>query len=392
MERTGPNALTEKIARIIAESGEAGWKDTRRGPSGPFRCITFARYMQLCLYDDTYGYYRSGRVRIGKDGDFYTSPGIGTAMADVLASFVLEAARPFGTAEVVEWGAGTARLTAQMMAEWSRREPGWAEWLRPVIVEDHPAHLAAARNNVASAASGFGTGCAAAFLTSGEAESRGSLLPAVIIANELLDALPVHRVIRRNGRLYELGVAVDAEGESDGRSPFCYVRMPLSDERIAASLDADGTVLREGQETEVHLPAGEWLERIARLVPEGVLLIADYGHEAEEYAAAHRMKGTLLCYSRHVVHDDPFLNPGEQDITAHLNFTALRRMAARAGWSESFYGTQQRFLVENGILEALRDHDGTDPFGVTARRNRAIRQLLLSDAMSEAFKVLVLRR
>ena len=118
----------------------------------------------------------------------------------------------------------------------------------------------------------------------------------------------------------------------------------------------------------------------------------DYGHEAQELTAAHRMRGTLLCYKDHMAHDRPFMAPGEQDITAHVNFTACRLAAEQAGWQMIYYDTQKQFLIDQGVLQDLSSHDGLNPFSEAAKRNRSIRQLLLSDNMSETFKVMVLER
>ena len=208
-----------------------------------------------------------------------------------------------------------------------------------------------------------------------------------VIANELLDAFPVHRVVRRNGRLWELGAAAAEVGAG---AAFRYVHMPLSDERIEAALLRDGMELREGQIAEVNLEAERWIAKLGGLIRQGCLTLIDYGHEARELAAPHRMRGTLLCYRDHIARDEPFLDPGGQDITAHVNFTACMAAGAEAGWATRYYGTQKRFLVDEGLLADLAEHDGSDPFGEAARHNRAIRQLLLSDAMSETFKVLVL--
>ena len=212
---------------------------------------------------------------------------------------------------------------------------------------------------------------------------------AIIVANELLDAFPVHRVVRAAGKLWELGVAAAAESNV----AFRYAYMPLSDGRIEAVLRRDGIALREGQIIEVNLEAEQWIARLAGKIRHGCMVLIDYGHEAVELAAPHRMRGTLLCYKDHVAKDEPFADPGGQDMTAHVNFTACMAAAVAAGWEIGYYGTQKQFLVDQGVLTDLSAaHDGSNPFGPEARRNRAIRQLLLSDGMSETFKVLVLRK
>ncbi|MBO7743863.1 SAM-dependent methyltransferase [Paenibacillus sp. MWE-103] len=356
--------------------------------------MTFRDYMAMCLYDERDGYYRAGGVRVGRAGDFYTSSAIGTIMGGKLAGYAAKLAGSQGLpVTVVEWGAGTGALGQHMLAAWEAGRPGRspeAYWL----VDGSPAHLAEARRRLGEG-TGMAGGPAVKYMTPGEAEAALCASAddrfVVVIANELLDAFPVHRVVLRGGILRELGVAEAAEGEGDGEA-FVYAEMALSDDRLEAVLRRDGITLREGQILEVNLAAEAWLADMAARMARGCLVLVDYGHEARELAAPHRMRGTLLCYKEHVARDEPLLDPGGQDMTAHVNFTACMAAAAAAGWERVYYDTQKQFLVDEGVLADFAPHDGTDPFGEAARHNRAIRQLLLSDAMSETFKVLALRK
>lgn len=321
---------------------------------------------------------------MGREGDFYTSSAVGAVMAHCLTNYVYDHAVQAigGDIQLVEWGAGTGRLTMQMQEAWQAKAESSALQCRPVLVDDHTGHLEEAKRALGSNASGT-----ALFLSSDEAMQSGGHwqeLPAVVLANELLDAFPVHRVTMEHGKLVELGVTGNAE---DG---FYEVHMPLSDERIAAAMQRDGIRIMEGQQTEINLDAEQWLAGLAEAMGKGRVIIIDYGHEAEEYTAGHRMKGTLLCYSDHTASDEPYLRIGEQDITAHVPFTSLRHAAEAGGWRIAYYGTQKQFLIDHGAFELLQNHAETDPFGQAARTNRAVRQLLLSDGMSETFKVLVL--
>ncbi|WP_336772709.1 class I SAM-dependent methyltransferase [Paenibacillus sp. MMO-58] len=382
--KIGKKSLISRISEQIAEMPAVGWRAGSKD-SPDLRCMTFKQYMRLCLYDKQDGYYRSGPVRIGREGDFYTSSAVGAVMAHCLTNYVFDYAvhTAEGHIQLVEWGAGTGRLTMQIQEAWrARAEYSSDPQCRSVLVDDHPGHLEEAKRVIRSNSS-----YTALFLSSEEAMQGGGHwqeLPAVVLANELLDAFPVNRVAVEQGELVELGVAGNAE---DG---FYEVHMPLSDERIAASLRKSGIRLTEGQQTEVNLDAEQWLASIADVLGEGRVIIIDYGHEAEEYTASHRMKGTLLCYSDHIASDEPYLRIGEQDITAHVPFTSLRHAAEASGWRIAYYGTQKQFLIDYGALELLQNHSETDPFGQAARTNRAVRQLLLSDGMSETFKVLVL--
>ncbi|WP_127498524.1 class I SAM-dependent methyltransferase [Paenibacillus glycanilyticus] len=379
--KIGKKSLIRRISEQIAEMPAVGWREGSRDTPG-LRCMTFKQYMSLCLYDKQDGYYRSGPVRIGREGDFYTSSAVGAVMAHCLTNYVWDYAvqAAVGRIQLVEWGAGTGRLTMQIQEAWRARAEYCSDLqCQPVLVEDHPGHLEEAKRTIDSET--------ALFLSSDEALQGGGHwqeLPAVVLANELLDAFPVNRVTVEQGKLVELGVAGNAE---DG---FYEVRMPLSDERIAAALQKGGIRLTEGQQTEVNLDAEQWLASMADVLGEGRVIIIDYGHEAEEYTASHRMKGTLLCYSDHIASDEPYLRIGEQDITAHVPFTPLRHAAEAGGWRIAYYGTQKQFLIDHGALGLLQNHSDTDPFGQAAKMNRAVRQLLLSDGMSETFKVLVL--
>ncbi len=377
-----------RIREIIASEGRKGELAARDRESRPIVGIPFDRYMAICLYDEAYGYYKSGRTRVGKDGDFYTSASIGSVLGDVLADdLMLSEALPNEQAAMYEWGAGTGRLGLQLLARWRSRVPEHAASIRYRMVDGHPEHRRTAE--AAAREAGYGSP-AVQCLSPEEAEERlrEDARPAVVLANELLDAFPVRRLTRRGGSLWEIGTAYDDES---GMLCDCYLPLSEEDER-SASREEIGLKLREGQEGEWRSAALGWLRQTCRLLPGGRIILIDYGDEAQELFAGHRMKGTLLCYHKHQAHDNPYLHPGEQDMTAHVNFSAIRAAAAEEGWETAYYGTQKRYLVDHGVLELLQAHNDPNPFSEAAKRNRAIRQLLLSDGMSELFKVLVLSK
>ncbi len=378
------NRLAALIAENIASANTYGSSVDENDNSKKVKCITFLQYMQACLYDEQYGYYRSGPVRVGKEGDFYTSSGIGQVLAEVLAKYALAyETREDVTLKLIEWGAGTGRLSAQIAAAGCERDVEWNRKMQSILIEDHPAHSQAAQNSFAHISCLSGT---TPLVVSSDDAWDSSLLRelALVLANELLDAFPVHRVQLVNGELVELGVAGnDVHG-------FYEVQMPLTDTRIIDWLIRDGIQLLEGQQIEVHAGAFDFLKRLGAVMTRGRIVIIDYGHEAEEYAAEHRMLGTLMCYSHHQTNTNPYNRIGEQDITSHVPFTFIRHAAEESGFQVASYMTQKQFLIENGVMDMLQNHNSTDPFSKEARMNRAIRQLLLSDQMSEAFKVMVL--
>ncbi|MHA6484744.1 class I SAM-dependent methyltransferase [Paenibacillus sp. strain BS8-2] len=354
-------------------------------------CITFADYMAICLYDPLVGYYRSGVTRIGKGGDFYTSSGIGDLLARSIGASISgwEAFTANDDDEllIAEWGAGTGRLSAQLAIVLNQENKGMEgrHLFRQLLIEDHSSHSEAIKETYQT----LGVQSFPEVMTSNKAWSRaGNWLagPVFVFANELLDAFPVHRIIRLSGTLWELGVA------GDERIGYRYVRVPLSDERLLSAINDGSFHIKEGQMTEINLAANEWVQKLGQAMSSGRLMIIDYGDTEEELTGAHRMAGTLMTYRAHQASDTPFDQPGGRDLTAHVNFSALRREAERSGFRTIYYGTQKQFLVDHGILALLQEHDGVDPFSSAAKRNRAIRQLLLSDGMSESFKVLLLEK
>jgi len=371
-------SMGEAIRLAIGKSRRRG-----RTPDGRIvPCITFRDYMSLCLYHPEFGYYRSGASRVGRDGDFYTSAYIGEMMGELLAERLVDLASarwPGGqTVEVVDWGGGTGRLAAQMLAAWQRMgEAG--ERFRLTVADGNPAHLRQAREALAS---GIDAG-RARVVPAVEAEREAwEGRPTIVVGNELLDAFPVHRVCVEKGGLREWGVAWD---ESDAKPVSCLLEP--TDPRLAQWLEHQGVRLAESQTTEIGLDGADWTAWLAGRVGEAMLVVIDYGDSTRELTGSHRMDGTLLCYERHQAHADPFRHPGGQDMTAHVDFDLVRACAMEAGWNEVWYGTQKRFLVESGIMSKLTEHGIRDPFHPVVRRNRAIRQLLLSDGMSELFKV-----
>ncbi|WP_308638898.1 class I SAM-dependent methyltransferase [Paenibacillus silvisoli] len=414
MTKTG--RLPAYIAERIQRSGLKGKLVPAAVDAEEASCISFHDYMAICLYDEQDGYYRSGKIRVGKSGDFYTSSSIGTIMGEKLAAYAAALAEKEGGASAMEtgsaeaplvfmeWGAGTGLLAQQIISAWMKAEHAWLTRAKYVLVDSNPVHLGEARERLQPLAD-LTDSPELGFLPPEEAlqELRGlkeeNQAKVLVIANELLDAFPVHRIAKHNGQLWELGVAAHTNASAGAnesvpheQEPFRYVYMALTDPSIGEVLALDGIELLAGQITEVNLAAEAWITQLGELIVRGALILIDYGHEAAELTAPHRMQGTLLCYKDHMAADRPFMAPGEQDITAHVNFTACRRAAEAAGWRELYCDTQKQFLIDQGLLHDLMPHDGSDPFGEAARRNRSIRQLLLSDGMSESFKVMALKK
>lgn len=275
--------------------------------------VTFARYMQLALTEPGLGYYATSEARPTREGDFLTAPELHPFFGRCLGRLVASAAAaatssPF---RVLEYGAGRGTLRDDVL-DGLDREVGWTRTDLP------------------------------------ERSDRREGPADLVLANEFLDALPVHRV-RQDGELCELYV-----GWQDGR--FTEVAGEPSTPDLRAYLVAAGVELRTGQRAEICLVAPRWVASAAReLTPGGVLLIIDYGHEAAELYGPRRLAGSLLTYRGHRVDDDPFSAVGQTDITAHVDLSALERAATEAGLQQVGSATQGRFLARLGLGDLLAE-------------------------------------
>jgi SAM-dependent MidA family methyltransferase len=208
----------------------------------------------------------------------------------------------------------------------------------------------------------------------------------VVIANEVLDAMPVHRFTVAGGVAREVWVTADGEGFAETLAPPAGDRLAA---RLAELVASHG--LPDGYTSECNLAAEDWVTALAGVLEAGAVFAIDYGFPAAEYHHPQRREGTLMCHYRHRAHGDPYYLPGLQDITAHVDFTAVAEAAAAAGLQVAGFATQASFLLATGISEALEQAAGDD-----ARRRlelaAAVKRLLMPHEMGELFKVLALTR
>ena len=330
--------------------------------------IPFERYMSLALFAPGLGYYAAGATKFGAQGDFVTAPEMGTLFGRTLAVQAGEVMR-HSAPHLLEFGAGTGKLAAGLLAalgdactSYSILEPSpeLRERQAATLREAAPAALKKVRW-LAALPERF-SGC--------------------IVANEVLDAMPVHLVHFGQGAIAERGVALDAN------RAFVFADRPASGALLDAARALPVAAL-DGYTTEINLAARAWVASIAALLVRGALLAIDYGFPAAEYYHPQRSRGTLMCHSRHRAHDDPFDLPGLTDITAHVDFSALA--ASAPGLAVLGYATQANFLINCGITDLLAQTPATDTARYLPLTNQANR--LLSPAeMGELFKVLALGR
>ena len=341
-----------------------------RGP------IPFAEYMAECLYHSEHGYYSRAESR--RFADYYTSvdvhPVFGRLLARQLAEMWELVERP---AEflVVDAGAGAARLAAHILDFASQQLPEFYAALRYVVVERSAARRAAHTQQIGR------------HIASGHARSSEALPPAIphgcILSNELLDALPVHRVVLERGELSELYVALDGDR-------FCEQTGPVSTPALADYFPEQGIELQEGQQAEVNLAACEWIEAAGKALERGFVMTIDYGHEAQELYDERHLRGTLLAYGRHRAGEEFFRAPGEQDLTAHVNFTALDVWGRRAGLARTGLVSQAHLLMALGKQNDFADlYDAGQSEGDAVRARLQLKNLIHPEGMGETFQVFI---
>jgi SAM-dependent MidA family methyltransferase len=355
----------ELVERIAAEIRDAG-------------PITFARYMERALYEPGLGYYRRPRPGPGRGGDFLTAPEthplFGRAVARQLEEAWARLDRP-DPFVVREHGAGEGALAVAILDGLAADASGLLDAIRIEPLEVEPARLEA-----------FAERLAAAGHAGRHRPAGGRIAAGAILANEVLDALPVHRVEWRDGALRELLV-------DRGEGRFVEVPAPPTTPALAARLEREGVVLHEGQRAEIGLAIDAWVGDAGASLERGLLLAIDYGHPADELYGPRRLAGTLAAYVNHRVHDDPFINVGRQDLTAHVDVTAVERAALAAGLDHLGTTTQAEFLVGLGIEDLLREAQA-DPAatleGLLALRAGLMR--LLDPAATGRFRVMAFGR
>jgi SAM-dependent MidA family methyltransferase len=329
--------------------------------SGP---ITFARFMECALYEPRLGYYTGPATRPGRHGDFLTAPEthpiFGWAVARQLDEIWLRLDRP-DPFVVREHGAGSGALAEAILDGLRREQSQLIDAIAYEPVEIDTGRVTAIRSRIEAA----GHGHAVARQPATEA------IVGVVLANEVLDALPVHRVVVSDGRLREILV-----GWRDGH--FVEVIGDPTTPRIGERLRDEGVALDEGQQAEVSLAVDGWIAGIASALARGVALLIDYGYPAAQLYDAKRRRGTLLAYVRHRAHDDVLANVGRQDLTAHVDITAVQRAAEQHGLHELGLTTQAEFLVALGLadmLESIQRDAATSVEGYLGLRSSIVRLL-----------------
>lgn len=363
-EEAHSRAVGELIGERVRAAG--GW-------------IPFEHFMELALYAPGLGYYSAGSVKLGPGGDFVTAPEVSDLFSRCVARQCAQVLS--GEGEILELGAGTGRMAAvilQSLAADGRLPARYAILeVSADLAERQRGRLAQLPREIRDRVVWLD-------------RLPEQPIDGVILANEVLDALPCRRFTLRDGAVRELGVAVEAS--SSGARGFIE-REAAPDPEVAGAVAALLAELREplpeGYSSEICLRVAPWVAGIAGCLDRGLMLMCDYGLPRAHYYHPQRTAGTLRCHFKQRVHDDPYVNVGVQDITAWVDFTRVAEAAVACGLDVRGFCTQAAFLLGTGVEHLVAESTGTQEH---ARLAGEARRLLLPGEMGEAFKVIALAR
>lgn len=354
--------LVARLREEIARAG--GW-------------ISFARYMQLALYEPGLGYYSAGARKFGAAGDFITAPEVAPVFSRCLAVHCSEVLEALGGGDLLEIGAGSGVMAAVLLGELERRDM----LPRRYFILDVSADLRQRQQETLAAA------VPRLLERVAWLDRLPDGLEGLIVANEVLDAQPIERFVMRNGTVHALGVGWQHDGPAWSEAP-ASARLAAAVRRLE---HAAGDTWPEGYTSEINLGLADWVAAVAGALARGVVLFVDYGLPRREYYSPERSDGTLLCHFRHRFHDDPFARPGLQDITAWVDFTSVAEAAQTAGLELAGYTTQAHFLIGTGLGEFVANVTDLDVVE-RVHLSREAMLLTLPGEMGERFKAMALAR
>ncbi len=364
--------LTAHIRGAIAAAG--GW-------------LPFDRYMELALYTPGFGYYSGGARKFGRraeDGsDFVTAPELSPLFAQALARPLAQALAASGTRQLMEFGAGTGRLAAGVLSALDTLGVPFDSY----AIVDLSGEL---RGRQRGTIGMLGDALASRVRWLDALPER---FEGVVLGNEVLDAMPVQLFARTGGIWHARGVAVGEDGtlHYEARAlDAAGVRLSKDDAALLAEID-DQVGPEIDYVAETHGAGAAFTRTVCSMLARGAAFFIDYGFPRSEYYHPQRTEGTLMCHYRHRAHGNPFLYPGLQDITAHVDFTGIAQAGVETGADLLGYMSQARFLMNAGITEVLAEIDPADAARFLPAAN-AVQKLLSEAEMGELFKVIAFSR
>jgi len=339
--------------------------------------ISFADYMEMALYEPGLGYYSAGLQKFGEGGDFVTAPQLGSVFAQCLAKQVMQIGHVLGQYEIIEAGAGSGVLAADLLEALQEKGPPTryrilerSAYLRQVQHETLEHRVPQWMDRIS-------------WLDQPPvADWQG-----VFISNEVLDALTVDRFSCDDGNIRQMRVRKDGDGFTWDQAPYPQVM----EEQIRTTLAGLKHPPTDDYQSEINTQLPGWLQAVTEGLKKGTALFVDYGYPRQEYYLPQRRNGTLICHYRHRAHDDPFIWPGLTDISASVDFTALAEAADSCGFDVSGYTSQAMFLLGCGLEEVISGFQALSEKDCV-RKNIEVRKLTLPGEMGERFQVMALCR
>lgn len=339
-------------------------------------CISFKQFMQLALYAPGLGYYSAGSHKLGEAGDFITAPELSPLFGITLAQSITPALQVLPRANILEVGAGSGALAVSILQTLQQSS---CECERYYILEVSADLRERQRQQLQAA----GVLDKVVWL-----EALPQDFVGVVLGNEVLDAMPVNVFEILDSGMAERYVALHEE-------KFIWQSGAVGDERLLQRLaeieQQLGKKFTTGYVSEINLAAEDWITTLSAACKQAYVLLIDYGFPRQEYYHPQRQQGTLMCHYRHHSHDDPFQYLGLQDITAHVDFTAIADAALAAGWSVDGYTTQAHFLLASGLMNLLQN-DTNDLSSEQLMQQQQVKKLTMPHEMGELFKVIGLKK
>lgn len=369
-----PIGLPEPDTAATAHSGElvAIISDEIHVAGGS---IGFDRFMQLALYHPHYGYYRTGATKIGAGGDFVTAPSVSPLFSQCLARQCAALLAALSAKEILEFGAGNGVMAADLLATLE----GLGELPQRYYILELSAHLRQSQRETLRARAPHLF--ARVHWLDSLAEVR---LSGVVLANEVLDAMPVRCFKVGAKGMLERRVGVGPSGRLEWVDAPADAYLQTRLDQISRGL---AHALPVGYCSEINVQHAAWIRSLAQQLQQAVVLIIDYGYPRREYYHPERQCGTLLCHYRHRAHDNPFFYPGLQDISANVDFSAIAEAADAAGLATLGYTSQAQFLLANGLDQLYAEARDTPQ---RLRYAQHIKRLTLPAEMGERFQVMAL--
>ncbi|WP_070120680.1 SAM-dependent methyltransferase [Bacillus marinisedimentorum] len=341
------------------------------------RPVSYADFMETALYDPDLGYYSNPAVKVGKTGDFYTSPSIHQVFGAMFASVFINVIESHGIApRIAEFGGGTGTFAGAVLNAWKEKAPETFNELEYIVIERSQYH----RNMIKER---MGVDKVKVFSTLEEAKRHFPAFEGIVFSNELLDAFPVDVVKQTEEGLQEVRLICGSSGDlAETLVPATAVYSKWIDKYHRLPLTA-------GQRIEIPLHMEKWITDISAWLSRGYVFTVDYGYTAEEWQHPARKDGSLRGYKEHMLIPKPYENPGAMDITSHVHWDAFAAIGREQGLELLKRMKQRDFLLEAGILKELQENYDPNPFSEKSRQNRAIRSFLMDGDISSSFDVYI---